>query len=521
VVPRFFGDVHAMTERGYWGQLAYPSAFPYLLSLYVGPWTVLLALRGARGAPRLVVLSVLGLLLCLGPHGPLGPVLAVAFRQFRGPVKLALLATLGLALLAGRGLERAVAARQRASPLFVLPGLALALLGFGLGRWPERGASALARLVPALGDARAQRVVAEQWPSAFTTSGALGAGVGLGLAAGPALAPVAGLLAGLDLLVFNTTLNPTTAPSFYAARPELASLLAQAEPRGPERWFSFGATHAATLGWSPEVLRRNSRAWYFYMNTQWLLPRTHVLRGLDAAFDIERAGWEPPGATLPLAERQPAHYAELHRWLRLANVRWVLAGAELPAALVEERGRAAFPEIAEPLRLYELRDPLPRVLWVPRAEAVPDAAAALQRMFRDDFDPRQLAVLIGEPAAVAAAGAQRQESGGGQVSIRASDLHTRELRITGPPGWVVLLEGFHPDWRASGAAGPIALWPANGRYLALATEAGEQTVTLRFAPRWRAVSLALGTLGVAWALALARPNGSLDRSERGALASPD
>jgi hypothetical protein len=218
-----------------------------------------------------------------------------------------------------------------------------------------------------------------------------------------------------------------------------------------------------------------------------------VLEGLETAFDIERAGWEPPGSTLAMEERRAVHYPQLHRWLRLANVRWVLSGVELPDALVAERARAWFPEIAEPLRLYEVRDALPRALWVPRAEGVPSAQAAIERMFRDDFEPREVAILEGE-APVAGPGEPPRAPA--VVSLAAPDLHTRVLRVHGPPGWVVLLEGHHPAWRAEGPGGRVTLRPANGRYLAFRTAGGDETYQLRYAPGWLWPSLALLAAGL-------------------------
>jgi hypothetical protein len=444
-------------------------------------------------------------------------VLALAFRYFRHPVKLALIGTIAIALLAARGLDRA--ASQRRSPVHAVAGLCAALVLAFLARWPELPARLLAEPLPELRDERSLVVAREQWPRAFISSAALGAGASLALAAGSRLAPIAGLLAALDVLAVNTTLNPTTAASFYEPRPELQALLDKAKPAGPERWFSFGASNTAALGWSPDVLRLNSKVWYYYMNRQWLLPRSHILHGLDAAFDLERAGWEPQGATLAREERNPIYYPQLHRWLRLGNVRWVLAGAELPRALVEERGRASFPEIAAPLRLYEVRDPLPRAFWVPRAEGVRDAAAALERMFRDDFDPRRLLVLEGEPGGPDAAA---PDGAAGSVRFEAVGPHGRRLHVAAPPGWVLVLEGFHPAWRAVGPQGPIQLRRGDGRYLAFRTPGGEQAVELRYAPAWRGPALVLGALGLTLvALVLARPTLSLDRGEGGALASPD
>jgi len=49
-------------------------------------------------------------------------------------------------------------------------------------------------------------------------------------------------------------------------------------------------------------------------------------------------------------------------------VRWVLSFHALPEDLVSRRDEIRLEEVAEPLRLYELRDPLPRAFFVPTLE---------------------------------------------------------------------------------------------------------------------------------------------------------
>ena len=76
LVAGLYGNLSNLANE-WWGQNFFPRGFPYILSLYVGPAALGLALVGARGrhplrAP-LVLLALLGLVLCLGRWAGLAP----------------------------------------------------------------------------------------------------------------------------------------------------------------------------------------------------------------------------------------------------------------------------------------------------------------------------------------------------------------------------------------------------------------------------------------------------------------
>ena len=388
VLPKFFGDVHTFSEQGYWGQPFFPSGFPYLLSLYCGPGMLWLAWR-SRGAPfrkRLVVLCGLGVVLSLGSHGPFAGLLEPLMRYFRTPAKFLFMSDLAVCLLAAWGLERATRGESRPKALAVVPAMVLLAVPLLLRSWPDLPGRLLGGWVPEMQDPRARFVIATAWPGALGVTGVLLLGAVLA-ARSRALAPLAGLLVGLDLLLVNGSVNPTTAPHFYALRPEVATLVDGTRAEGAFRWFAYGAGNVPALRWSKDVARLNSDVWLYYVDRQALLPRAHVLDGLEGAFDEERAGWEPRDSTLPARERLPERYRQHHARLRLANVRYVLSFRPLPEDLVRLRGRATLPEIEEPLCLYELKDPLPRAFRVKSALIVPDEALR-HRTEAPDFDPR-------------------------------------------------------------------------------------------------------------------------------------
>ena len=308
VFPRFFGDVHTFSDVGYWGQPFFPSGYPYLLSLYLGPGILWLA---ARSGPvparrRLVGLGLLGVLLALGTHGPLEWLLTPLMRSLRAPSKFLFLTTLAACLLAGAGLQRA---SRESRPGFALPGLGAATLLLGLAAVtrvsPELPGKVLGGALPEILDPRALFVIRTAWPAALAVSGILLLGAALA-SRSRVTAPLAGILLGLDLLLVNGQVNLSTAPAFYDLRPEVARLVAQVRTAGDWRFFAYGGGNVPGLRWAEEVARRNSDVWLYYVDRQALVPRTHVIDGLFGAFDEDRAGWAPPGSALSARERIPS-----------------------------------------------------------------------------------------------------------------------------------------------------------------------------------------------------------------------
>jgi hypothetical protein len=342
-----------------------------------------------------------------------------------------------------------------------------------------------------------------QWPLALVSTGALALGAGLALSAGPRLAAAAAVLAALDLVAVNGGLNPSADGIFYALRPGVRQAVDTARAEGLHRWFSYGVAGSPPLRWSRDVVRRDSDAWLFYLDRQSLVPRTHVLDGLEGAFDVDRMGLAPPGSTLAVAEARSSSFRGHHRRLRLAGVRWVLGFDALPGDLVRLRAALPLPEVAEPLLLHELLDPLPRAFWVGGAEVETDPGRRVARLEDAGFDPRRAVLLEAPPPAVPPPAASPGPEA--RVTYRLLDPHTVRLEARTPPGFLVVLDGHHPDWVAEDESGPVPVLRAQGRYRALPTPGGERHVTLRYRPRWRGSALALAALsGLAVMALLAR-----------------
>ena len=513
VIPRFFGDTHAFSDAGFWGQAFFPAGSPFFLSLYLGPVVLLLAALAGRREWRLWTLAAVGGLLALGAHGPFGPVMAEAMGPMRAPVKFFLLATLALALLCGRGLDRAGEGRPRRAAL--VPGLVVLALAVAAARWPVALAGAVGVLFPGPSPALVRDVVARLWPAELLATGAAALAAGLAVAHGGRVAVLAGALAVGDLLRVNAGLNPTAPADFYTLRPPMQAVVAEASAEGRYRWFSYGGAYAETLHWRPEVARTSSDVWLYSVDRQALVPRTHVIDGLEGAFDVDRMGLAPEGAALELAELRASQHRRLDLRLRLANVRWVLSFDPVDDDALALRRTVSVLEVLEPLRLYEVRRPLPRAFFVPRCEVEPAPVARRERLESGGFDPAAAVLLEAEPGPAAGACGRpgdapatgsRARDATEAVGYELVDPHTVRVTATTPPGFVVVLDGHHPDWSAEDESGaPVPVLRADGRYRAIPTAGGRHVFTLRYRPRWRApalVAMASG-LGVALLLTLA------------------
>jgi hypothetical protein len=504
VLPRAFGDVHTFSEQGYWGQPFFPDGFPYLVSLYLGPALLWLALRAPRSSEtwKLLALAALGVLLALGDHGPFGWLLAPLVRHFRAPVKLLFLTSLALALLAGRGLDRARRETLRPAWLALATGSLLVGLAFVVRLRPGLPGELLGAAIPEVLVPRAAALVAMTWPAGLLAAG--GFLLGSALAAhSRTLAPLAGLLVALDLLIANGSVNLATDPDFYVLRPQTSELLREVRANADARVFAYGAASIRDLRWAPFVVERNRDVALYAVDRQALVPRSQVLDGLEAALDEDRAGWAPEGSTLEPGERTPAYFARYHARLRLAAVRYVLSFRPLPEELVSARGEALLPEVLEPLRLYELRDPLPRAFTVARFEVERDPQHVTGRLEAIGRDPRAVVLLSEDPPPALAPLAAGTNASPGEASVERVDAHELRVRIGGGPGLVVVSEGYHRDWHASASDGQRPLLRANGRYWAIPTRGGGETITVRYRPSWRAPALAALALGALGALALA------------------
>lgn len=517
LLPAWLGKVHGFDDADLWSRAYFPTGFPYFVTLYLGLPVLLIAAQ-ARRPRRLWALAAAGVLIGLGEFGPLGLLGRGLSLPLRGPQKYIFLTHLALALLAGFGLERG--ARERPGPARVawllIPGLALCLLALGLRASPETVRSLGASVIAGLADPRAALAARATWPAAWLPAGALALVAGVALALGGRFARLAAAAAVIDLAAVNLAVSPLAPASFYELRQDVAGLLETARQPGHGRLYSYGVAQTPDLRFEPFMAGARSDVWLYYLDRQTLLPLTPSLDGFDGAFDLDRTGWAPPGATLSPDEAVPARFRECYRRLRGAGVRWVLSFAELAPELVTPRGEVKLPEISQPLRLFELRAPLPRAYYAERFEVEPDPARRSLRLEDPGFDEGRVVLLEAAPPASDVLVAR--SGGAPRVDYLPLNAHALRIKARTPPGFIVVLDGYDAGWEVEEARlGRVPLLRANSRYRVIQTPGGEREWVMRFRPRWRAPALLLFLAGLCVAGVLmgwreGKPNRGASRS---------
>lgn len=486
-LPRFFGNVHTFSNVGFWGQPYFSRGFPYMLSLYLGPSLVGLALLAGRLHLRLWSLFVTGLVLSLGSYGPLAPILSHTMRFNRAPVKFFFLATFALCLLAAVSLDSCMRRNRPYRKIVLLPGCLI--LGFtAIISWrPQEALILLGKLIPGLLNPMAHVVAVTIWPISFTNAGLFCLACGIVLCLRPRLVGLAGLIVVADLLAANAYLNETAA-GFYALRPEVSALIEPKRRSSDSRWFAYGVANTPGLSWRNIP---NHDFWLYYSDRQTLYPRTHVIDGLDGAFDEDMTGWAPAGATLDADEHSPKRFPECYKRLRLGGVRWILSFHPLPESLTTIRGQALLPWIREPLLLFELRNPFPRAFWVSSGVLVPEPEPGNATILGSTNLSLPSRLYAPDPTSLEYESTEFQ-----RVPWSRIDTHTIRLDLDTPPGYVIVLEGHSRHWRAEREGRPTAVFRLNGRYWAIQTPGGRQSITVHYRPSWLVPALTIATLGL-------------------------
>jgi hypothetical protein len=463
-VASWHGDTARLAES-WWGQNFFPRGFPYVLSLYLGPAWIALALlglaRGGRLGRRLGLLALAAGLVCLGRWIGWAAILdhLAPARVFRFPVKAYFSVHLAAALLAGLGLDALLrAANPRAwKELAGVAGIAGGLLvlaplvprslpgftrwfvigffppGMGLGERLER-----IRFVLADGAIGGAAALAVATAALFASRGRLRPQVA---------AVIVTAVLGADLARAGAGLNPTA--RIEAVRPSDHALALAAHVRA-----SGGRAFTCDVMSSPAYLatraRRTQHAlWSTRAMIETLTPTTNVPLAVPTAYSIDLT-MLVPRERVPHEDEGCARIGALTSRLRAAAVTHVVSLDPLddpalwPMSILD-------PAPLAPLRVhvYSLAGPAPRV------EVMPPAAGARAAITEDM--PGRVALHV--------------------VSNEAASLVLRDATA---PGWSA---------RVDGRAVPIA--PAGGRHLAVSVPAGASDVSFEYRPPRLSMGLAL------------------------------
>ena len=504
-------------------QRLFESREPFLFSLYLGlPAAALVAAAAAdRGTPwrryALVGLA-LGVVWALGRYTPAYHFFTVVFpplKLVRYPMKAMVLVALFWAVLAAAGLEacrrggRAARVAIAVASLGGVAALALAAVCHSGPRWlagwvDPQAATVAEALAPATSRLCAAAVLAF----------ALAALVAM--AQRPLRLPVAALAAGCvvaDLVAMHAGLNVTAPREVYSVQPASLSLLAG---RPFSRVYTEDYQSPSRI---PEVARARPRdiaAFDAGTPPPWVVAVAYRMYpyptllgswGVEGSYDTDLQNFFPAhlalmSRLLHSVEGTPAHL----RLLQLGAVDRVLSlhGQGYEGLPLRERLPSPF---RGAIHVFDVPASVPRTYVVARARRA-EGTAAVAALLADDFQMHDEVVLSMEPLdappRTIASEPSEAAPAGGAGSSRIVSWRPDFVRIeaeAAADGYLVLVDTYDPQWRATvdGRAAPILR--ANVAFRAVALTRGHHTVDFRYRPWPVAWGLAISALTLAGLLA--------------------
>lgn len=482
-MPFPFGFPWELGKSGYWAWSP-PHGLPYILTLHFGIVAVWLALLGARRARSWALLAAAGLFLAWA-----GGLEGDALSTFSGglvryPEKLLFWFALAAPLLAGWGIEKALATPRAWRSAAAAAGLAVAGAAAVFAAGPRLTAWLAASRVPPnrIAEASAQRLgmwivallLAAAWLGLAALAARRGSGAGLVAAQLAALLTMSGLVATAPVADF--------VPSTWARRlgpgtPVVTSNLSA--PLGEvEEWYELPDTSYRTL---------------VRLGTFDLEPATGVLHGLRYPLARDRDGiYSPFMARVQHGLRRLDWDARAH-WFRVLGVEAAVLD-ESPAT-GKLRLLAARQRLGGTSRLFAVRGPAPPAGWPRSVTAAPGPAAAF-RSIGEAPDP-VADVVTGRPVGhVPGASVRLIEETPGRI----------EAEVSGGGGLLVLRRAYQPLYRATAAGEPLAILPVNLSLLGVEVPPGTHRVRIEVSswPEGLAGGIALLALTAALAPAWRR-----------------
>jgi hypothetical protein len=144
--------------------------------------------------------------------------------------------------------------------------------------------------------------------------------------------------------------------------------------------------------------------------------------------------------------------------------------------LIQGRPTAAMPvwHQEDGYFVVENAEALPRAFIPRRVEPAPEAPKLLERLSDDDFAPAELCF-------VAEASASGPCEGNAVIVDEVPDRVTVEANLDAP-GWLVLADEWHPDWKAEVDGRAVPVRRANHALRAVELPAGRSTVVFTYRP---------------------------------------
>jgi hypothetical protein len=542
LVPDFFGS--GISAPSGWPWLMSDSNLPYFLSVFIGFVPLFFALAGwalGRTAGILptpagcrqdagvtglgrsnFVAGAAGVFLLLS-FGHFTPVFALAYLLFpplavvRYPVKLLVLVTFLVAILAGWGFDALLSpsapwkhrGRRLFAPLVALLAaivavLAVAWLAPNLIISPTRWA--LRRVGETPFDLRQMpnflvTILRYQLPglAGFCLGGmVLAYGLEQGKAwARPGLYAFA-LLGISQLVMANSAADPTVPKTFFNYRPpvlkefkdppgtyrvsSLWPVVQTPDTKNLQTYINFDSVPEAA-GLSPEAQAA------FQTRTQ--LAAGSMINQVEGSINLDLERSLPP-YLYDIEIYQDRHAAEPGRvdcLLGRTNVKYIIRPSPADSAATRALGNV-FNGSPKPSRLYEDLCFVPRAYVAGEALFTTSSADTLDLMASPDFDAHEKVILAAtsnhaEPSGTARHGpADEAGASAGQAEIVHRDPNSVTLRAQmARPGYVVLLDRYDPNWRATLDGRPVPVYRANQIFRAVYAGAGLHEIRFQYHQR--------------------------------------
>jgi len=483
-----------LTKPHFWAAFAVngPGIWPFALSAYLGAAAATAVLIGAGKNRRTgfgISLLLVGVLLALGPHGPLQPILSLPpFRFFRYPEKYLLIASVGMAVLVTQAIERirvrAIGARRLSAV-----GIAVGASGLGIAAAHlyradlEQALGVALRGVPTRLDpaaAVATLLTSARWAvtcglalwllSLLTARSLVSARVTISAIA---------CLIGLDLFFSAQSLVFTAPIEMFRTRPAIVDELNSKSPVHPFRYLRDWA-QARTFDRDSEESYLSLRAWELETLKSNLggVFGLEEVAGYAGGFSLGR--WEAVALALHNA---PSRLGALFNGcLALATM------PDNPYARDPFFKRASFDSRSGQM-IYENKLCQPRLRTVTQVLPARSLDAALRTVAAPAFEVGSQAVVEGAVERTMA-----------PAQLSASDIQTRRASatVTAPPGgsFVVFGTSYYPGWvaRLDGKAAPLKI--VNGATMGIDVPEGLHSVEFEFSDPGVKLGFALTLVGV-------------------------
>lgn len=392
VLPRLYGDPLGIDQGRYFGWNQHDLKFPYLLSVYGGQLTAMLAVAGLLFLPiprRRVWIALFGVgfALALGRHNPL-------YRMFdsivplgsllRYPEKFLILCTAALPFAGALTLQRLLDHREREEPLrrrlvlasagaltllVLLPAMAFSFAPRVAARWVQNNAHT--PLAAADLQVASSYLSGQAWVTSILALLALAVVVILCSRTPPTRTLVAIALVVLiaDLALNNRGLAPAMRHSDLVKAPRG---LAGVDP-GTGRLFTDAVFRSEPAFVPPDPRPGPDVLWSQVARAE---PYLGNLWGFDYVFhvDFDHMTTEPARTALRLLAENAGNFEATHNLLTRWGVRYLARTrptAELERAYVEGKP-------LDPIELEVIDGTFPFLSWEKQVEWKPDVSSALE-----------------------------------------------------------------------------------------------------------------------------------------------